>query len=178
MADFQDPEDAGNNVSSNEAENWQLPVEDAGTPTNSAAVSNGSTNDSTTAGHNAQPAANGQGGNNPGSAGGDGDNDPPVPPRHLRLRDFNPYSVKQRLAEQQFIDKKGKKKMDWREPYVVTERSTMDVKGIFKHDITSWLPYVEVVSEETFEVTDVMMDDCRLLLLRVGISCVSPSLRC
>jgi len=39
---------------------------------------------------------------------------------------------------------------------------------VFKKDIVSWLPYTEVVSEETFEVTDVMMDDCRLLLLKRG----------
>ena len=163
MINFEDPGDTSDDDSTNAVENWQLATQDAGTPVNGAVVSNGSTNGLTTAGPNAQPAANGQGG-----AGGDDDNDPPVPLRHLRLRDFNPYSVKQRLEEQELVDKKGKRKIDWREPYVVTERSTMHVKGIFKYDITSWLPYVEVVSEEMFEVTDVMMDDCRLLLLRVG----------
>lgn len=153
------------------AEDGQSSAEDAGASTNGVTVMNGAV----TEGQNVlQPAANGQG-NDAGNAGGDGgDNDQPIPLRYLRLRDFNPYSVKQRLKEQQLSDQKGKRKISWREPFVVTERSTMDVKGIFKHDITSWLPYVEVVSEEMFEVTDVMMDDCRLLLLRVGVSCKSP----
>ena len=44
---------------------------------------------------------------------------------------------------------------------------------MFTKDIISSLPYVEVVSEQTFEVTDVMMDDCRMLLLKV-----SPPLLC
>ncbi len=55
----------------------------------------------------------------------------------------------------------------WGKRRVVREPSITPVKGVFKKDIVSWLPYTEVVSEETFEVTDVMMDDCRLLLLKV-----------
>ena len=37
----------------------------------------------------------------------------------------------------------------------------------------SALPYVETVTDETYDVTDVMMDDCRLLLLQV-CSFISP----
>lgn len=55
----------------------------------------------------------------------------------------------------------------WGKRRIVREPSITPVKGVFKKDIVSWLPYTEVVSEETFEVTDVMMDDCRLLLLKV-----------
>jgi len=52
-------------------------------------------------------------------------------------------------------------------PRLVTRPSTTPVKGIFTHDIVSWLPYTEVISKSTYEVTDVMMDGSRLLLLKV-----------
>jgi len=145
------------------AENGHPSISYVDVPSNGIEISTDSTNGTTVAGQTVIT----QGGNNSGDASGD-DNDLPIPLRHLRLRDFNPYSVKQRLEEQERNDKKGKGKVSWQEPFVITERSTIEVAGIFKHDITSWLPYVEVVSEELFEVTDVMMDDCRLLLLRRG----------
>jgi len=34
--------------------------------------------------------------------------------------------------------------------------------------VVSHLPYSEIVSQETFDVTDVMMDDGRILLLKVS----------
>ena len=94
--------------------------------------------------------------------------EPPLQWRFIRLRDYNPYAVMECLEEQGGNNRKGKHKAIWNEPRVVTDPSTTLVKGVFKHDIVSCLPYVEVVSEEMFEVTDVMMDDCRLLLLRVS----------
>lgn len=97
------------------------------------------------------------------------DENVPIPQRFLRLRDYNPYAIMQTLEEENDNSKKGKNKMDWGSPRVVVEPSKTNVKGVFKEDITSWLPYVEVISEQTFEVTDVMMDDCRLLLLRVRL---------
>ncbi|PPR01998.1 hypothetical protein CVT24_011121 [Panaeolus cyanescens] len=106
----------------------------------------------------------------------------PTQRRYLRVRDFNPYSFAS--AREQGSDDamttrsgtcvgkgKGKHKAGrsgWRLPRLVTEPSTTPVKGVFTHDIVSSLPYVEVVSEDTFEMTDVMMDDCRLLLLKRG----------
>jgi hypothetical protein len=96
----------------------------------------------------------------------------PVPLRYLRVRDYNPYAVSQQRMEDELRarngDTKGKDRMSWREPRIVTEASITPVKGVFTHDIKSSLPYVEVVSEEMFEVTDVMMDDSRMLLLKVG----------
>jgi len=59
----------------------------------------------------------------------------------------------------------------WSKPRLITEPSTTPVKGVFTEDIVSWLPYTEVISEETYEVTDVMIDDSRLLLLKVRIDC-------
>ncbi|KAF5378835.1 hypothetical protein D9615_006966 [Tricholomella constricta] len=105
--------------------------------------------------------------------------------RHLRFRDYNPYSIMERLQEEGRLqgggdgdgvsmessgnDKKGKGKgkVSWRTPRVITEPTVTNVRGVFREDVTSWLPYMEVVSEEIFEVTDVMMDDSRLLLLKV-----------
>ncbi|TFK38165.1 hypothetical protein BDQ12DRAFT_651921 [Crucibulum laeve] len=90
--------------------------------------------------------------------------------RVLRIRDFNPYSLSH-AAELDMREAassgKGKGKAVWRTPRLVTGKSITSGKGVFKKDIESWLPYTEIVSEETFEVTDVMMDDCRLLLLKV-----------
>jgi hypothetical protein len=63
---------------------------------------------------------------------------------------------------------KGRCRSVWRTPKVVSEPSRVPAMGVFQHDIVSMLPYVETVSDETFEVTDVMMDDERVLLLKVG----------
>ena len=89
----------------------------------------------------------------------------------LRIRDFNPYSfTKVSDFGPETMDGKGKHKARWHAPRLVTETSKTSAKGVFTRDIESSLPYMEVVSEDTFEVTDVMMDDCRLLLLEVGSS--------
>ena len=87
----------------------------------------------------------------------------------LRVRDFNPYSfTKVSDFGSESLKGKGKHNARWRAPRLVTETSKMSAKGVFARDIESSLPYMEVVSEDTFDVTDVMMDDCRLLLLKVG----------
>ena len=86
----------------------------------------------------------------------------------LRIRDFNPYSfTKVSDFGSETLNGKGKHKARWRAPRLVTETSKTSAKGVFTRDIESSLPYMEVISEDTFEVTDVMMDDCRLLLLEV-----------
>lgn len=50
---------------------------------------------------------------------------------------------------------------------LVTKPSTIAAGAAFIEDIVSWLPYREVVSEEVVEVSDVMMDDSRVLCLKV-----------
>ena len=94
--------------------------------------------------------------------------------RYLRLRDFNPYSFTSTAeafgGSERHVHAskgKGKQKALWNMPRLVTAPSTTPVKGVFEHDIVSSLPYMEVTSQDTFEVTDVMMDDARLLLLKV-----------
>jgi hypothetical protein len=78
----------------------------------------------------------------------------------LRLRDFNPYA----LARTKDLDDDDD---GWR-GRVVREPSTIPAQDAFARDVVSYLPYREIVSEETFDVTDVMMDDCRILLLKVS----------
>jgi hypothetical protein len=51
---------------------------------------------------------------------------------------------------------------------VVMEPSTVRVQDAFEKDVTSSLPYMEVESEEVFEVTGVMMDGERILLPKKG----------
>lgn len=116
--------------------------------------------------------------------------------RFLRVRDFSPYSLN--LAEKAAKEAaapssstqpassssqahsphnftshpifrgKGKCRSVWRTPKVISEPSRVEGAGVFQHDIVSMLPYVETVSDETFDVTDVMMDDERILLLKVS----------
>ncbi|KAG6885734.1 hypothetical protein C0993_010561 [Termitomyces sp. T159_Od127] len=93
--------------------------------------------------------------------------EPAVPPRFLRLRDYNPYSIRECLQIEEAERLQGRNGNKWFGPRVVTHPTTTDGKGVFIHDIVSRLPYVEVLSKETFRVTDVMMDGCRVLLHKV-----------
>jgi hypothetical protein len=113
--------------------------------------------------------------NNDGGNGGAGV--PPNQRRYLRIRDFNPYSFTSTAEAFGGSERhthttkgKGKQKTRWNVPRLVTAPSTTPVKGVFVHDIVSSLPYMEVISQDTFEVTDVMMDDARLLLLKRGLA--------
>ncbi|KAL1704816.1 hypothetical protein EV121DRAFT_204887 [Schizophyllum commune] len=92
--------------------------------------------------------------------------------RHLRLRDFNPYFVNHpELAEGDWgldvVAGDDKSRPRWRAARVVKDPSYTSSRGVFREDVRSELPYVEVISEEAFDVTDVMMDDCRILLLTI-----------
>jgi len=118
-----------------------------------------------------------------GNGNGNGDDDgedqenEPVKKQCLRIRDFNPYFIrhgldfdgsngKDRAAEYW----KGKNAIGWKTRRIVTGPSTTPVHGVFTRDIVSSLPYAEAVSEEAFDVSDVMVDDSRVLLLKVCFS--------
>ncbi|KAJ6544018.1 hypothetical protein B0H19DRAFT_293936 [Mycena capillaripes] len=102
--------------------------------------------------------------------------------RHLRIRDYNPYALRVDSESDLGGDEdevavgkgKGKGKGKAREPpsrwkrRIVTTPSTTPSRGVFVKDIVSSLPYSEVISKEKFNVTDVMMDDCRVLLMQRG----------
>lgn len=81
--------------------------------------------------------------------------------RKIRVRDFNPYNLT-RITEADDDDD------GWR-GQVVQEPSMIPARDAFAYDVVSTLPYREIESEESFPVTDVMMDDCRVLLLKVRL---------
>lgn len=115
----------------------------------------------------------------------------PLPPglRRLRIRDYNPYVARQHAESLEAIfsrQSKGKGKSraqdhnttplheDHRchntsrfKGRLVTEPSRIPAKGVFENDVVSYLPYHEVISRDIFNVTDVMLDESRILLLKV-----------
>ncbi|KAJ7632750.1 hypothetical protein FB45DRAFT_745052, partial [Roridomyces roridus] len=96
--------------------------------------------------------------------------------RHLRIRDYNPYSLRTEEDYGEGNEGKGKEKLSfveqttrWRwKRRIVNSPSTTPSRGVFVKDIVSALPYSEVISESKFDVTDVMMDDSRILLMQRG----------
>ncbi|KAJ7166480.1 hypothetical protein C8R43DRAFT_196280 [Mycena crocata] len=97
--------------------------------------------------------------------------------RHIRVRDYNPYSltIKAEADLQEAADEKGKGKAHAREPAssrwdrrIIATASITPSRGVFVSDIVSALPYSEVISQEKYNVTDVMMDDSRVLLMQRG----------
>jgi hypothetical protein len=80
--------------------------------------------------------------------------------RQLRVRDFNRYAVRRCVN--------GRKEEGWKCKVVRLPSIIYSSPGTFKDDVVSWMPYTEVISEEAFDMTDVMMDDSRILLLKVN----------
>ncbi|KAF5310812.1 hypothetical protein D9619_007814 [Psilocybe cf. subviscida] len=116
-----------------------------------------------------QPNDTSAGGNGNGASSSSSSNtDDNRSMRYLRVRDFNPYIFASNAGTAISTPSQGKK--FWVEPRLVTESSLTSSKGVFQRDILSSLPYMEVISREMFKVTDVMMDDCRMLLLKRGLS--------
>ncbi|KAF9078827.1 hypothetical protein BDP27DRAFT_1412765 [Rhodocollybia butyracea] len=108
-------------------------------------------------------------------------------PKFIRIRDFNPYSISKAMDDSPIEDPPsphspsssslrfdGREIADVPEDFrgrsgyrrVITGPSKLSVRGIFRKNIISCLPYVEVISEETYNVNQVMMDDRRLLLIK------------
>lgn len=116
-------------------------------------------------------------------------------PKFLRIRDFNPYSISkalEELAEEEipttqdptlprtpcspssddqqvsgFSSDMIRNRGGYRR--VVNGPTKVNVRGVFRQNIVSCLPYVEVISKDTFNVNEIMMDDCRLLLIKVRL---------
>ncbi|KAJ3798225.1 hypothetical protein GGU11DRAFT_820755 [Lentinula aff. detonsa] len=113
-------------------------------------------------------------------------------PKFIRVRDFNPYSISkavEELAINESLQIQDRPSPQCRLPSyierdinafssdmirdrggyrrVVTGPSKVNARGVFSENISSCLPYVEVISKDTFNVNEVMMDDSRLLLIKV-----------
>ncbi|KAJ4490229.1 hypothetical protein J3R30DRAFT_3420148 [Lentinula aciculospora] len=119
-------------------------------------------------------------------------------PKFLRVRDFNPYSISKVMEEitseentsmqnppstlvpcaptvdREFVEREINRfspdmvRDQGGHRRVVTEPTNINVRGVFTQNIVSWLPYVEAISQDTFNVNEVMMDDSRLLLIKRG----------
>ncbi|VDC02701.1 unnamed protein product [Peniophora sp. CBMAI 1063] len=97
---------------------------------------------------------------------------PPVHPvRHcVRVRDFNPTMFAGQGPGGNLDDGEWVFGTD-AAPYRVIRspsRISAATSETFAEDVESCLPYREAVSEETFAVSDIMMDDTRLLCLKRG----------
>ncbi|KAF9652341.1 hypothetical protein BDM02DRAFT_3183732 [Thelephora ganbajun] len=82
----------------------------------------------------------------------------------LRIRDFNPNVARGAIITER--DRKDEDKNRWK--IVVTKNSVANTKNVFEEEIWSALPYREVVTEETVQVAEVMMDESRILLIKDG----------
>ena len=82
----------------------------------------------------------------------------------LRIRDFNPNVVKGAVIAKK-DRKKDEDKNKWK--VVTTENSVANTENVFEEEVWSALPYREVVTEETVQVAEVMMDETRILLIKV-----------
>lgn len=84
--------------------------------------------------------------------------------KRLRLRDFNPYAVPFPItADDTSLG-------NWRKISFIKEPLRIPAGTTFAEDVESHLPYREVITEENFDVTDVMMDDERIILRKVTLS--------
>ena len=82
----------------------------------------------------------------------------------LRIRDFNPNIVRGAVVTKR-EGKEGEDKNKWK--VVATMNPVENTNNVFEEEIWSALPYREVVTEETVQVAEVMMDESRILLIKV-----------
>jgi len=99
-------------------------------------------------------------------------------PSPIIMRDFNPYAVRaaRALAAESGQSEQG----NWSQQLPNGNRMTLNVEDsvlaaglIFKEDVRSSLPYVEVVTQDEYHYNGVLIDDQRILGLKVslGSSC-------
>ena len=96
-------------------------------------------------------------------------------PSPVIVRDFNPYAVSaaRALAAENGQSEQG----NWSQQLPNGNRMTLNVEDsvltaslIFKEDVRSSLPYVEVVTQDEYHYSGVMMDDQRILGLKVSLA--------
>jgi hypothetical protein len=101
-----------------------------------------------------------------------------VPPSPIIVRDFNPYAVRAALA---LAAESGQsQKGNWSKQLPDGDRMTLTVEDsvltaglIFREDVRSSLPYVEIVTQNDYWYNGVMIDDERILGFRVCFSSLS-----
>ncbi|KAI0294024.1 hypothetical protein B0F90DRAFT_1821617 [Multifurca ochricompacta] len=92
-------------------------------------------------------------------------------PTPIRVRDFNPYTVR---AVRQCRDVEGEPG-DWEEllpngnwQILRVEESVLPAGAMFKEDVRSALPYVETVTRERYRYEGVLIDEERILGLKTS----------
>ena len=95
-------------------------------------------------------------------------------PSPIIMRDFNPYAV--RAARALAAEKGRSEQGNWSQQLpngnqmtLTVEDSVLTAGFIFKEDVRSSLPYVEVVTQDEYHYNGVMIDDQRILGLRVSL---------
>ncbi len=82
------------------------------------------------------------------------------------MYDFNPYSISKFISDHNDGDA-----MDIDSPSSVTlhtESLTIRKKRIFVEDVVTSLPYLEIQTKETYAFDGLMMDESRVMLIKVG----------
>jgi hypothetical protein len=95
------------------------------------------------------------------------------------VRDFNPYTV--RTARARAAAKGRTQECNWSEPLpngnrtiLTVEESVLPAGVAFKEDVRSALPYVEIVTQNVYRYEGVLIDEERILGLKVRLRiCVS-----
>jgi hypothetical protein len=81
--------------------------------------------------------------------------------RRIRLRDFNPYALAPLASDDDATLE------TWQKGTVVKEPSQIHAPMFFAEDVESCLPYREVLTEELFDFSEVIMDENQIVLLKV-----------
>ena len=94
--------------------------------------------------------------------------------RKIKVKDFNPYAIAREATCRVDQDAEGgnntKAEDGKSQPRIrlVTGSAIVRAGVTFQQDVVSHLPYREIVTEEPMEVSDVMLDDNRILCLKVS----------
>ena len=93
-------------------------------------------------------------------------------PTPISVRDFNPYAV--RAAQARAIASGQSQRRNWSEQLpngnrmaLKVEDSVLAADSVFKDDVRSSLPYVEIVTQAEYRYESVLIDEERILGLKV-----------
>ncbi len=95
-------------------------------------------------------------------------------PTPIIVRDFNPYAVRSVRARAEASGHPQQQRRDWNEVLpngnrmmLKVEDSVLDAESVFKDDVRSSLPYVEIVTRAEYRYEGVLIDEERILGLKV-----------
>jgi hypothetical protein len=95
-------------------------------------------------------------------------------PTPIKVRDFNPYAVRAACALAAASEGGQSKQGNWSKLLpngnmmtLNVEESMLTAVHIFEEDVRSSLPYVEVVTQNEYDYVGVMVDDQRILGMKV-----------